>query len=235
MRDPHEQRPDRAVGALRLGVVRPAEPGSRSGRGPACPRSARRAPGSGWSTTRRRRHASPEEPHRPRGRDRPGRPEPGDGERDDHHDRKDDASCTSERTRGYASLFPVWCCSYPRAFLPPEAVTAVDRLRSVRLEGNLGLDAALIARDIVHLAIASGGTGASATEATGALAASLLGSSAAGLAAAGRGREALLRVELLLGSSEGELGTAVNARDGLISERHRSSFSREGGQDPPFR
>src|SRR6185437_14213745 len=83
-----------------------------------------------------------------------------------------------------------------------EAVAAIDRLVSARLERHLGNAAALAARRLEHLAMAASAA---------ALRAARLAGGAAVAAAIGLIREALHRIEFLFAGGEGELASAIHA------------------------
>ena len=89
--------------------------------------------------------------------------------------------------------------------LAVEAVAAIYRTVSAGLEGNLGGDAAAVAYHFVHLTLATVTTAA--------------GRAALGTAAGATARlvlEALLGVELLLGSGEHEFGATLAASQYLV-------------------
>ena len=89
-----------------------------------------------------------------------------------------------------------------------EAGTAVDRTIAAGLERNLSGLAAAIADHVKHLTLATG-SAATILRATGC---------AAGRATTGLILEALVSIELLLGSGENELGAALTASQSLVLE-----------------
>lgn len=93
-----------------------------------------------------------------------------------------------------------------------EAVAAVHGTVAAGLEGDLGGSAAVVANHVVHGAIGA------------VLAAGLATAGPASGAAAGLVLEALVGVELLLGSGENELAAAVPAGQSLVFEH---------GKNPP--
>ena len=89
-----------------------------------------------------------------------------------------------------------------------EASAAVDRTVSAGLEGNLGVAAAAIADNVKHLTLG----------AVYVLVVLLTTSRAASGATAGLILEALVSIELLLGSGENELSVALTASQSLVLE-----------------
>ena len=87
-----------------------------------------------------------------------------------------------------------------------EALTAVDRTVSAGLEGNLSGTAAAIADHVIHLTLAAVAVATVLLTAGG----------TAGRAAAGLILEALVGVELLLGSGEHELVATLAANQSLV-------------------
>ncbi|HEY9765219.1 MAG TPA: hypothetical protein V6C82_02605 [Chroococcales cyanobacterium] len=97
--------------------------------------------------------------------------------------------------------------------LLPEAVAAVNRFHSARLEGNFGLDATGAAGSLEHFAGSIAPTAGATTLAT-----VCFRSGATGFAAARRIVETLLSKELLLGNGKRELNAAVGAGEDLLGK-----------------
>ena len=99
--------------------------------------------------------------------------------------------------------------SIARGAMVREAVAAVDGLVAARLEGNLGLLAAVSADRGEHLALRTGIAVGGAERGTALRAAARLV------------LEALLGIELLLGSREDEFLAAVAANEGFVLIHNR--------------